>query len=197
MQQDRSPLALFPLGSRVRLRRLVERGRGESTGEVVQAGATGTVTTNDATTLGVTLDQHVAWLSEWSNELLWVDDFETAELLADLERIEHADGLALVCIPGRTDDEAGTWFVCVESSCRSIADAGNSHTEARVRLALFRAERARRESTNAAHANAGGDLCADQDADGCCDACGVSLGDPCEVCGGNGYHRAGCSESEE
>ena len=47
-----------------------------------------------------------------------------------------------------------------------------------------------------AHAAAGGDLCVD-DGSGCCSACGVSLGRDCGSCDGNGYHRAGCPESEE
>lgn len=47
------------------------------------------------------------------------------------------------------------------------------------------------------HAAAGGDLCHDDNDDNCCDDCGVSLGRDCGSCDGNGYHRAGCPESEE
>ena len=32
------------------------------------------------------------------------------------------------------------------------------------------------------------------DEDDCCEVCGVMHGDPCEECGGRGYHAAGCSE---
>lgn len=43
------------------------------------------------------------------------------------------------------------------------------------------------------HDLAGGDLCTD-DGQGCCHVCGVSLENPCETCGGRGYHRSGCAE---
>lgn len=48
-----------------------------------------------------------------------------------------------------------------------------------------------------AHAARGGDLCTDEDQDLCCDLCGVSLGAPCDLCSGVGYHREGCAEFEE
>lgn len=51
------------------------------------------------------------------------------------------------------------------------------------------------DATRFAHAEACGALCADADGDFCCDACGVSL-DVCDVCGGTGYHRSGCVESD-
>jgi hypothetical protein len=35
------------------------------------------------------------------------------------------------------------------------------------------------------------------DEDGCCTECGVYHGDPCEECGGRGFHLPHCSESEE
>lgn len=48
-----------------------------------------------------------------------------------------------------------------------------------------------------AHAAAGGDLCHDENDDGCCDTCGVALGRDCPECDGNGYHRAGCFAAED
>ena len=33
--------------------------------------------------------------------------------------------------------------------------------------------------------------------DDCCTECGVYHGDPCDECGGRGFHRDGCSEIEE
>lgn len=46
------------------------------------------------------------------------------------------------------------------------------------------------------HAAAGGELCHDENDDGCCDTCGVLL-DTCLACGGLGYHRTNCIHSEE
>lgn len=43
------------------------------------------------------------------------------------------------------------------------------------------------------HASAAGAICTD-DGTGCCSTCGVSL-TPCE-CGGVGYHKAGCPDSD-
>lgn len=42
------------------------------------------------------------------------------------------------------------------------------------------------------HADYAGALCA-PGSNGCCRGCGVDL-EPCEACGGIGYHRPGCAE---
>lgn len=52
--------------------------------------------------------------------------------------------------------------------------------------------RAVRDAIQALHAGApAGRLCFDDDGDGCCDECGVSLAD-CDRCNGIGYHADGC-----
>jgi hypothetical protein len=103
-------------------------------------------------------------------------------------------GLQLVCVPGREDSDPAGWFV-VE---RSTTGAWNTLGEARDREHARELLAEIRERLSREHADAGGDLCRDGDEDGCCDVCGVSLWDAtCASCSGIGYHRAGCSESEE
>lgn len=47
------------------------------------------------------------------------------------------------------------------------------------------------------HSLAGGDLCTEDPVTGCCKECHVSLTNPCDECGGRGYHRGGCKASED
>lgn len=43
------------------------------------------------------------------------------------------------------------------------------------------------------HSHHAGSICHDENDDGCCDDCGVSLAE-CDDCGGIGYHAAGCGD---
>ena len=73
----------FEVGDRVKLVRDCER----LGGAIVEAGALGTVTTNDDIVFGVTLDAPPDWLEEWAGELQWCDVDECSEIPLDVEKL--------------------------------------------------------------------------------------------------------------
>lgn len=78
----------FPLGTRVRLRRDVER----FPHFIAPAGATGTVSYVDREMTAVHMDEPIPGCEDWENEIMWYEmstgpDDMAAELSADLEAL--------------------------------------------------------------------------------------------------------------